>query len=86
MTTITIGAKADLLALAQIQFVKSKTARVFWENGFKSVGAVAAADVKDIMPVLLLVSSYIVRNPKIVDGHHDLTLYGIGTTQEITNG
>ncbi|KAI8194013.1 DNA polymerase theta [Colletotrichum sp. SAR 10_65] len=30
------GAKSDLLALAQITFVKSRTARVFWENGFRS--------------------------------------------------
>jgi hypothetical protein len=28
---------------------------VFWENGFKSVAALAAADVKDILPVLLIV-------------------------------
>ncbi|KAL2064983.1 hypothetical protein VTL71DRAFT_4123 [Oculimacula yallundae] len=47
------GAKADLLALAEITFVKSRTARVFWENGFKTVAAIAAADVKDIWPVLL---------------------------------
>ncbi|KAF4926296.1 DNA polymerase theta [Colletotrichum viniferum] len=33
------GAKSDLLALAQITFVKSRTARVFWENGFRSVAA-----------------------------------------------
>ncbi|KAH9219076.1 hypothetical protein DL95DRAFT_434033 [Leptodontidium sp. 2 PMI_412] len=47
------GAKSDLLALAEITFVKSRTARVFWENGFKTVAAIAAADVKDIWPVLL---------------------------------
>ncbi|CZT03482.1 hypothetical protein WAI453_012309 [Rhynchosporium graminicola] len=47
------GAKADLLALAEITYVKSRTARVFWENGFKTVAAIAAADVKDIWPVLL---------------------------------
>lgn len=48
------GAKTDLLALAQVTFIKSKTARCFWENGFKSVAALTAADVKDILPVLLL--------------------------------
>ncbi|KAG4437459.1 hypothetical protein IFR05_007064 [Cadophora sp. M221] len=47
------GAKSDLLALAEITYVKSRTARVFWENGFKTVAAIAAADVKDIWPVLL---------------------------------
>ncbi|KAH7417138.1 DEAD/DEAH box helicase [Cadophora sp. MPI-SDFR-AT-0126] len=47
------GAKADLLALAEITYVKSRTARVFWENGLKTVAAIAAADVKDIWPILL---------------------------------
>jgi len=28
---------------------------VFWENGFKTIGAIAAADIKDILPVLLMV-------------------------------
>ena len=48
------GARADLLELAQIPFVKSRTARVFWENGYKSLRAVAEADGKDLLPVLLL--------------------------------
>ena len=48
------GAKADLLELAQIPFVKSLTARVFWENGMKSVRAIAAAESKDLVPILLL--------------------------------
>ncbi|KAG9229284.1 P-loop containing nucleoside triphosphate hydrolase protein [Amylocarpus encephaloides] len=48
------GAKSDLLALAEITYVKSRTARIFWENGFKSVGAIAAADTKDLLPVLLM--------------------------------
>ncbi|KAI9813135.1 MAG: hypothetical protein M1827_004356 [Pycnora praestabilis] len=47
-------AKADLLDLAQITFVKSSTARVFWENGFKSVRQVAEAEAKDLVPILLL--------------------------------
>lgn len=50
------GAKADLLSLAQVTFIKSRTARVFWENGFRTVGALAAADVDDILPVLFMVS------------------------------
>jgi len=53
----TIGAKADLLALAQITYIKSRTARVFWESGYKTVGSIAAADAKDLLPILLLVSN-----------------------------
>ncbi|CAG8957860.1 hypothetical protein HYFRA_00000200 [Hymenoscyphus fraxineus] len=48
------GAKSDLLALAEITYIKSRTARIFWENGFKTVGAVAGVDPKDLLPVLLL--------------------------------
>ncbi|KAI7781137.1 hypothetical protein LA080_015141 [Diaporthe eres] len=47
------GAKSDLLALAKITFVKSRTARVFWDNGFRSVAVVANADPKELVPVLL---------------------------------
>ncbi|KAK8049073.1 hypothetical protein PG994_010803 [Apiospora phragmitis] len=47
------GAKADLLALAQITFVKSRTARVFYENGYKSVAAIANADPRELVPVLM---------------------------------
>ncbi|PMD31140.1 P-loop containing nucleoside triphosphate hydrolase protein [Hyaloscypha variabilis F] len=56
------GAKSDLLALAKVTYIKSRTARIFWENGFKSVAAVAAADVKDILPVLLLAQP---RKPRL---------------------
>ncbi|KAI9734226.1 MAG: hypothetical protein M1834_002328 [Cirrosporium novae-zelandiae] len=48
------GAKADLLDMVKVTFVKSRTARVLWENGFKSVAALAAADPKDLVPVLVL--------------------------------
>ena len=37
------GARADLLELAQIPFVKSRTARVFWDNGLKGLRTVAEA-------------------------------------------
>ncbi|KAK3941565.1 DNA polymerase theta, partial [Diplogelasinospora grovesii] len=47
------GARSDLLALAKITFVKSRTARVFWDNGFKTVAAVANADPKELVPVLM---------------------------------
>lgn len=42
--------------MAQITYVKSRTARIFWENGFKTVAAVAGASVNDILPILLLVN------------------------------
>ena len=61
--TVFPGAKANLLALAKISFIKSRTARVFWDNGYKTVAAVAAvaaADPKDILPVLLL-ASFLIR-------------------------
>lgn len=51
------GARADLLDLARIPYVKSRTARVFWENGMRSLRAVAAADTKELVPLLLLVTS-----------------------------
>jgi len=64
------GAKADLLCLAKVTYVKSRTARVFWENGFKSVAALAAADVNDILPVLLMAQP---RKPKTAS--HDEARY-----------
>lgn len=50
---LSAGAKSDLLALAKITFVKSRTARVFYENGFKTVAAIANADPKELVPVLI---------------------------------
>ncbi|KAH6660154.1 P-loop containing nucleoside triphosphate hydrolase protein [Truncatella angustata] len=47
------GAKTDLLELAKITFVKSRTARVFYDNGFKSVAAIANADPTELVPVLM---------------------------------
>ncbi|KAL6869616.1 hypothetical protein ACO1O0_000942 [Amphichorda felina] len=47
------GARTDLLELAKIPFIKSRTARVFWESGFRSVGAIANADPKELVPVLM---------------------------------
>ena len=48
------GARADLLELAKIPFVKSRTARVLWDSGFRSLMAVAEADAKDLLPILIL--------------------------------
>lgn len=47
-----LGVKDDLMELARIPFVKSYTARVFYENGLKTVAAVAAADVGVLKEVL----------------------------------
>lgn len=63
------GAKADLLELAQIPYVKSRTARVFWENGMKSARTVAEADPKDLVAILLMVRETIV-------GRYRLALIG----------
>lgn len=49
------GARADLLELAKIPFIKSRTARVFWENGLKGLRTVAEADPKELVPILLMV-------------------------------
>ncbi|KAL8777786.1 MAG: hypothetical protein Q9213_007710 [Squamulea squamosa] len=53
------GARADLLDLARIPFVKSRTARVFWENGMRSLRTVAEAEAKDLVPLLLLVKGLV---------------------------
>lgn len=47
------GARMDLLELAKVTFVKSRTARVFWENGFRTVASLANADPADLVPVLM---------------------------------
>ncbi|KAJ5219344.1 Helicase C-terminal [Penicillium cinerascens] len=50
------GARADLLEMAQVTFVKSWTARLLRENGFKNLRALAEADPKDLVPVLMMVN------------------------------
>ncbi|KAM0450319.1 hypothetical protein ACHAO4_006741 [Trichoderma viride] len=47
------GARTDLLALAKIPFIKSRTARVFWENGYRTIGAIANADPKELVLILM---------------------------------
>ncbi|PHH83632.1 hypothetical protein CDD82_6078 [Ophiocordyceps australis] len=47
------GARADLLALTKIPFIKSRTARVFWESGYRSIASVANADAGQLLPVLM---------------------------------
>ena len=48
------GAKDDLLDLARIPYVKSRTARVLWENGFKNLNLVAEARPEALANVLML--------------------------------
>jgi hypothetical protein len=48
------GARVDLLEMAQVTFVKSRMARLLWENGFKSVRMLAEARVEDPVPVMML--------------------------------
>lgn len=54
------GARADLLEMAQVTFVKSWTARLLRENGFRNLRALAEADPKDLVPVLMMVCSFAV--------------------------
>lgn len=49
------GARADLLEMAQVTFVKSWTARLLRDNGFKNLRALAEAEPKDLVPVLIMV-------------------------------
>jgi len=49
------GARADLLEMAQVTFVKSWTARLLRDNGFRNLHALAEADPKDLVPVLMMV-------------------------------
>jgi len=49
------GARADLLEMAQVTFVKSWTARLLRDNGFKNLRALAEAEPKDLVPVLMMV-------------------------------
>ncbi|KAJ5187796.1 hypothetical protein N7449_010790 [Penicillium cf. viridicatum] len=48
------GARADLLEMAQVTFVKSWTARLLRDNGFKNLRALAEAEPKDLVPVLMM--------------------------------
>ncbi|KAI1156794.1 P-loop containing nucleoside triphosphate hydrolase protein [Nemania diffusa] len=56
------GAKADLLALAKVTFIKSRTARVFYDNGFKTVALLANADPKELVPILMQAQPTKLRN------------------------
>ncbi|KAK1145921.1 hypothetical protein N8T08_003868 [Aspergillus melleus] len=50
------GARADLLEMAQVTYVKGWTARLLRDNGFRNLRALAEADAKDIVPVLMMVN------------------------------
>ncbi|KAJ6175456.1 hypothetical protein N7485_002370 [Penicillium canescens] len=50
------GARADLLEMAQVTFVKSWTARLLRENGFRNLRALAEAEAKDLVPILMMVN------------------------------
>ncbi|KAL4977232.1 hypothetical protein BDW66DRAFT_165959 [Aspergillus desertorum] len=50
------GARADLLEMAQVTYVKGWTARLLRDNGFRNLRALAEADPKDIVSVLKMVN------------------------------
>ena len=47
------GARSDLLEMAQVTYVKSRMARILWENGLKSVRALAEAEATDLVPIMM---------------------------------
>ncbi|KAG6032943.1 hypothetical protein E4U41_007071 [Claviceps citrina] len=47
------GARAELLALSKVPFIKSRTARVFFDNGYRSVASLANANPSDLVPILM---------------------------------
>jgi DNA polymerase theta len=51
------GARADLLEMAQVTYVKGWTARLLRDNGFRNLRALAEANPKDVVPVLMMVST-----------------------------
>ncbi|KAI9803475.1 MAG: hypothetical protein M1825_001818 [Sarcosagium campestre] len=63
------GAKADLLDLAQVTFIKSRTARIFWENGVKNVRTLAEMDPDKILPILMLAQPKKLRMGREDDQH-----------------
>lgn len=48
------GARADLLDMARVVFVKGWTARLLRENGFRDLRALAGAEPKALVPVLMM--------------------------------
>jgi hypothetical protein len=44
------GTRSDLLSLAQVTFIKSRTARIFWDNGYKSVGRRSGSERRRLNP------------------------------------
>ncbi|RJE20334.1 DNA polymerase theta [Aspergillus sclerotialis] len=50
------GARADLLEMTQVTYVKSWTARLLRDNGFRNLRALAEAEARDLVPVLLMVN------------------------------
>lgn len=49
------GARADLLEMTQVTFVKGWTARLLRENGFRNLRALAQAEPRDLVRVLMMV-------------------------------
>ncbi|KEF58039.1 uncharacterized protein A1O9_05962 [Exophiala aquamarina CBS 119918] len=46
------GARADLLEMVEVSFVKSRMARIFWGNGFRSVRAMSEAEPRNLVPIM----------------------------------
>lgn len=51
--------RTDLLELTKLPYVKGFTARVFWEGGLRTIGAVAESGPEDIIPLLVKVGDHL---------------------------
>lgn len=68
------SARADLLEMAQVTFVKGRMARLLYENGFKSIRSLSEADAKkDILPIMLSISGWKLKQMEreIVQHQHE---------------
>ncbi|KAF9886821.1 hypothetical protein FE257_011068 [Aspergillus nanangensis] len=50
------GARADLLEMTQVTYVKGWTARLLRDNGFSDLRALAEASAQDLVPVMMMVN------------------------------
>ncbi|OGM45508.1 DNA-directed DNA polymerase theta [Aspergillus bombycis] len=50
------GARADLLEMAQVTYVKGRLARLLRDKGFQNLRALAKANANDLVPILMMVN------------------------------
>jgi DNA polymerase theta len=57
-------ARVGLLEMARVAYVKSRTAGLLWENGFRTLRLLAEADAMDLVPVLMVVRHFAPPSPR----------------------